>query len=230
MKGPLFDGEDLKMADSNLSPCDLKRREKKIRELKSALRNEEHKLVLMKKIKQSQLQAQQAHLHHPVGQATSQHPTTAHHHAINAHQHHPPPPPSHHTKQLTMAPNDYSSPSLLPSQPPLKAHQATSKPTSRPHIVLNPPINNRSLGRPPPPLGHPSAGHSAPSGHVMHPPPPSHGGSVVRPGYSLSRTPVTTPPNVVLGYHVDNLRAQSLSHPPPANQMKPGRQSEVRFR
>lgn len=219
MKGPLLDGEDLKMATATENGdlnCDddLKKKEKKIRDLKSALRNEENKLVLMKKIRQSQLQAQ-AHQHHqPL------HPLPSHHQS-HLQLTHPPPPPSHHHPGH----HAHNHAPIEAHQPPMKAHQATSKPTSRSQIVLNPPINNRSIGRPQPPLGLLTGGHSP--GHVLHPPPPSHGSSLARPGYTpISRTPVTTPPNVVLGYNVQDLRAQSLSHAS-TNQMKPGRQSEV---
>ncbi|XP_074604522.1 uncharacterized protein LOC141857855 isoform X2 [Brevipalpus obovatus] len=330
MKGPLFDGDcggDVKMEDSDLSPCDLQKKEKKIRELKSSLRNEEHKLVLMKKVRQSQLiasqyhndtqakkdqqvavqqhlqqQQQQQHQHqqhqphqqqhnqqqpsqnllqqqqqpHQLTAAHQQHlqhhqlnhhhnhtsaaasaatavahlqpPNSAHHlHSSLSSRHHQPPPPSYHGTGGHGGHGGHHPPPSSHGHPvahhhpsshhphaqspiethhqPVKAHQATTKSTSRPHIVLNPPINNRSMGRSAPPLGLPSTGLPAPSG--MHPPPPSHHNSMARSGYSSStRTPLTTPPNVVLGYNVQDLRASASHAHQSSNQMKPGRQSE----
>ncbi|RWS27235.1 Transcriptional repressor p66 alpha-like protein [Leptotrombidium deliense] len=170
-----------------LSSEELKAKERKIKRLKAQLRNEEMKLVLMKKIRQSQLMKENI-------SAT-----------VNG--------------TATVGPSVVAS---HPVNPPAKAHvnRNSSGSTIRSQSVLNPPINSRNHsihGHPPPPLG--LSGHRMSNGSnaglLSH---GAHQQPVMRSsGYGpMNRAPVTTPPNVVLGYPVD-LRAQSSAIPAHSN-------------
>ncbi|XP_015787386.1 transcriptional repressor p66 alpha [Tetranychus urticae] len=218
----LMDSLDDLMQNISIDEFELREKEKRIRKLTSILKNEENKLTLMKKVRQSQSQG----IHHqrstpPAHSHSHHHPTPpAHSHSV----YNTPPAHSHHHQSPALAAHQQAH-----VQPPTirAAHQ------SRSTTVLNPPItHNRSVNsygaHPPPPLGLPSHRSNALSAPVIRGPPTSHHHqSLLRPGYhSLNRTPVTTPPNVVLGYPVQDLRAQqSLSHTP--NQVKPVRQSDI---
>lgn len=204
------DGED-NLSDSiklkELSLEELKLKEEKIRRLKAALRNEENKLIILKKIKQSQLMKENISsiaAHHP---SSASHISPHHHHLINA------------SIKSQINPNRIHRPSPSTSYPSNAAHHSSHHHIkaahlgSRPQSVLNPPLPNRNLsnyGQPPPPIGmtshRSSHGSSHPLSHNSH-----HHQSLLRSGYN-SRTPVTTPPNMVLGYPVQDLRASHTSN------------------
>ena len=141
--------------------------------------------------------------HHP---SSASHISPHHYHLINA------------SIKSQINPNRNHRPSPSTSFPSYAAHHSShhikaAHLGSRPQSVLNPPLPNRNLsnyGQPPPPVGmtshRSSHGSSHPLSHNSH-----HHQSLLRTGYN-SRTPVTTPPNVVLGYPVQDLRASHSSN------------------
>ncbi|RWR99270.1 Transcriptional repressor p66 alpha-like protein, partial [Dinothrombium tinctorium] len=176
--------EEMRMPPSpklkELSPEELREKERQIKRLKAELRNEEMKLVLLKKIRQSQLMKE--NISAVTNGTASMGPTVT---------------PS------------------VPSPAKLASNRTASGTQVRSQSVLNPPINSRNHtthGHPPPPIG--LSGHRMTNGtapgliHNAH-----HQQPVLRSSAygSMNRTPVTTPPNMVLGYPVD-LRSQSSAH------------------
>lgn len=180
-----------------LTKEELKEKETKLRHLKEELRNEEMKLVLLKKIRQSQIMKENTNI---VGN-------------INLHSNSVPvvqPPQSKLSNSLP----HHRAP--IPYGTPPGAHRSSEK---RSHHVLNPPVaahsRHQNLHGPigPPSLGlgsHRSNSNSSLIAHHAHQSThqPHHRSGGLN---TIGRTPVTTPPNVVLGYPVQDLRAQSNS-------------------
>jgi hypothetical protein len=209
---------------NELSGEELRARQRKMRRLKQELRNEEMKLVLLKKLRQSQIMKENivTNLTQPVNPSVP-----VNHSNHTNHTNH-----SNHTMAKIMTNNVSSrngsigAPLTAPN--PTLSHQnhhrerdrdrdrerERERAHSKGHSVLNPPYSrNQGLSHGPlcpPPLGlgqrNSSSNHMPSAAH-------SHSQSL-RPGplSSLNRTPVTTPPNVVLGYPVQDLRNQQNSN------------------
>lgn len=231
-----------------LTGSELKEHQRRIRRLKAELMNEEMKLVLLKKIRLSQLTKENISVPPPAG---------------------PPPSLSHIGGAPTRTTNSvYPAPSVVPPShhggASTKAHQSSAyhggsstggrhgaipngiggppgahsrSNGSRQGPVLNPPHPHHRSHHGPihaPPLGLSSSSHRSPS--AAQAPPPSHHQtnlhaahqSLLRNSGSGSRTPLMTPPNVVMGYQVNELRAQGAGNqktaspaPPPEPQQTP---------
>lgn len=196
-----------------LSPEDVKEREARLRKLKANLRNEEMKLVLLKKLRQSQLMKENIAVPPPVppvAPAPSNFSTGHREPAII------PPPAAAHA--LAHVPREKSS---HHHQQPQSAHRAHERGMSS-SAMAGPPAHSRSNGSRShsvlnPPMHHVrQAHHGPPMGLSSHRTAPNHGvnmhgahQSAHRSGMgSVNRNPVTTPPNVVMGYPVQELRAQ----------------------
>ena len=170
---------------------ELKKRQRKMRRLRQELRNEEMKLVLLKKLRQSQLMKENivsTPLPPPTNQSTN------------------------HSAVKMMANNISSrngSMNSSMSAPNLNVgHNRSVSQGMKSSAVLNPPMGrNQSLSHGP--IGPPPIGLGQRSNGSNHMPSAAHSGSL-RPGplSSMNRTPVTTPPNVVLGYPIQDIRGQ----------------------
>lgn len=171
-----------------LSDEELKIKLKRMRRLKQELRNEEMKLVLLKKLRQSQLMKE--NIVAPINQ--NNHSAPISHSASkllnNMSSRNGSVPPSGHTPNVTVS------------------HNRTANHGIKSNSVLNPPIgrsqNHGSIC--PPPLGMNQRNNSNQMPSAAH-------SSSLRPGplSSMNRTPVTTPPNVVLGYPIQDIRNQT---------------------
>jgi hypothetical protein len=189
--------EDLPLPPSpqlkRLTSDELKAKERKMRRLKQDLRNEEMKLVLLKKLRQSQLMKENI----VTNLSATTNPTT----------------PINHSTAKVVTNNVQSRNGSIGTSMPISmtsiGHNRSVTHNSKSQSVLNPPFGrNQSLTHGPigpPPIGLGHRNHS--SSHL----PAHHQQSSLRPGplSSMNRTPVTTPPNVVLGYPVQELRAQT---------------------
>ncbi|XP_054160839.1 transcriptional repressor p66-beta-like [Oppia nitens] len=208
---------------SHLSLEELNRKQRRMRRLKQELRNEEMKLVLLKKLKQSQLMkenivttnlTQQQQQQQQQQQPNNVPLPVTNSHTVNKLV----------TNSVTNVSSRNGSVSSTPPhthQPPVVAHNnrvsAHSNSSSKANSVLNSPYGrNQSLPHAalcPPPLGlvqrNSSSNHTLPTAAHSQSHHSSH-----RPGPlgSMNRTPVTTPPNVVLGYPVQDLRAPPNSN------------------
>ena len=183
---------------SEMSCSELSRRQRKMRRLKQELRNEEMKLVLLKKLRQSQLMKE--NIVTPLAQPTHQ----SVNHSLN------------HSAVKLMANNPISSRngsiSSLPTPNLSLGHNRSSNHNIKSSAVLNPPMGrNQSLSHGP--IGPPPLGMGQRNNGSNHMPSAAHSGSL-RPGplSSMNRTPVTTPPNVVMGYPLQDIRGQSNSN------------------
>ena len=173
---------------------DFKIRQRKMRRLKQELRNEEMKLVLLKKLRQSQLMKENI-VSTPLVPPTNQ---------------------SNNNSTVKMMTNSMSSRNgsinSSMSAPNLSVghNNRLANHSIKSSAVLNPPMGrNQSISHGPigPP---PGLGLSQRSNGSNHMPSVAHSGSL-RPGplSSMNRTPVTTPPNVVLGYPLQDIRGQT---------------------
>lgn len=181
-----------------LSVDELKAKQKRMRRLKQELRNEEMKLILLKKLRQSQLMKEN------IVSNLSQTPTN------------PTTTPVVNHSMIKTVNNMSSRNGSIGSSPQSSvlnvSHNRSAIHNSKGHSVLNPPFGrNQSLSHGPivsAPLGMGQRNNSS-----NHMPSAAHSQSL-RPGplSSMNRTPVTTPPNVVLGYPVQDLRAQQNSN------------------
>ncbi|XP_054716657.1 transcriptional repressor p66-alpha-like [Uloborus diversus] len=201
---PRFNGHlngyesDSKNSDSELSempplppekswdPEKLKEKRKLLRELRDELRSEEMKLVLLKKLHQSQMIKDNLLNQAAAAAVAGKMVPTTNRGASNA-----APPPLVRSGQIPQPSNKMLSQQL--------SHQSA---------LLNTPqmCNQSAHGGPPPLIGqrcnNTTGGNSSntSSSNLMS--------GMMRPGShnSVSRTPVTTPPNMVMGYNLHNLQ------------------------
>ena len=173
-----------------LSAEELDARERKLRLLKQELRNEEMKLVLLKKLKQSQLIKE--NLVNNIGIPNSTPPST---YVNNSSA-------KSNSVPSNRAPNVINQTGTVKSQ----SSQSRGQSVLNPPLSRHPVIGHRPIG--PPNIGlnshRNSTSTSTSSGHNQH---LAHRSSL---SSSMSRSnPVTTPPNVVMGYPLNELRAQT---------------------
>ncbi|XP_075216231.1 transcriptional repressor p66-beta simjang isoform X2 [Lycorma delicatula] len=166
-----------------LSPAEVREREKLVRRAQEELRNEEMKLVLLKKLRQSQQMKENIAVVPP--STTPQTPPVQ------------PQPPQHNLSNKI--------PSAVPPPPPLLRANQNKQPStiSVPHLLRGQPAparNTTNLHPPPPLMMSQSGGRSLAPGMPpsMHPTTPTlqRGGSSVLGGRNM----MNTPPNVVMGY------------------------------
>ncbi|XP_046999895.1 transcriptional repressor p66-alpha isoform X1 [Schistocerca americana] len=190
-----------------LTPQELEERERTLRKLREELRNEEMKLVLLKKLRQSQQMKENIAVVPPTQQpqagvgpsvvpgvgVPAKPPVTG---KLPPPPQQQPPPPlvrANHSKQTNVPP-------LLRGQPP--------------------PARPQSIHHPPPLMMAPQAGRtsatSLPPNMMMNQQPLPRGS-----GSLGGRTPVNTPPNVVLGYPQDRPKETHHSPAPPAIPAQP---------
>ena len=169
---------------------ELKRRQRKMRRLKQELRNEEMKLVLLKKLRQSQLMKENivsTPLAPPTNQSANNNP------AVKI-----------MTNNVSARNGSINAPMAAPNLS--IGHNRSTNHNMKSSAVLNPPMGrNQSLSHGP--IGPPPLGFGQRSNGSNHMPSAAHSGSL-RPLSSMNRTPVTTPPNVVLGYPLQDIRGQ----------------------
>ncbi|KAK7793641.1 hypothetical protein R5R35_006129 [Gryllus longicercus] len=165
-----------------LTPAELQERERGLRKLREELRNEEMKLVLLKKLKQSQQMKENIAVVPPSQQPVLTKPPTSGKlpPPPQQQQQQPPPPPLVRTN-LNKQPNPNVIPPLLRGQPPPSRPQSIHHP---PPLMLAPQSGRSSSGLPP--------------NLMLTQPSVSRSGNAPLSG----RTPVNTPPNVVMGYPV----------------------------
>lgn len=171
-----------------LSAEELDARGRKLRLLKQELRNEEMKLVLLKKLKQSQLIKE--NLVNNIGIPNST-------------------PPSPYVNNSSTKSNSVPSnrtPNVMNQTATVKSSQSRGQSVLNPPLSRHPVMGHRPIG--PPNIGlnshRNSTSTSTSSGHNQH---LAHRSSL---SSSMSRSnPVTTPPNVVMGYPLNELRAQT---------------------
>ncbi|PNF35451.1 hypothetical protein B7P43_G04124 [Cryptotermes secundus] len=190
-----------------LSPAELAERERGLRKLREELRNEEMKLVLLKKLRQSQQMKENIAVVPPSQQPSSKVPPPG---KLPPPPQQQPPPPlvrTNHTKQ----PIPNIIPPLLRGQPP--------------------PSRGQSIHHPPPLMMAPQPGRGSSTGlppNMMLTQQSLRGGS----GSLSGRPPVNTPPNVVMGYSVgsQDRGAPKESHhspaPPPISQTQQQQQQQ----
>ncbi|XP_067001998.1 transcriptional repressor p66-beta isoform X2 [Anabrus simplex] len=185
-----------------LTPAELEERERTLRKLREELRNEEMKLVLLKKLRQSQQMKENIAVGPPSQQPVVTKPSTTGKLPPPPQQQQPPPPlvRANHSKQST--PN--AIPPLLRGQPPPSRPPNIHHP---PPLMMAPSVRNSTTGLAP--------------NMMMTQPTISRGGS----NTLTVRPPVNTPPNVVMGYPVGSGdRTTKESHHSPAPSIIPQQQ------
>lgn len=183
-------------------PSELAEKQRKVRELRNELRSEEMKLVLLKKLHQSQLIKDTLLNSAAAAAAGKMVPTT--NRAPNV-----APPPLVRTGPTIPPPQNKLLNPQLPHQPPM---------------VNSPMICNQGAHGAPPPLvaqrASSNSGSSVPINMITGMMRPSQ--SSISGHGSLARTPVTTPPNMVMGYPLQNLQGiPSSQHQIPITQPAP---------
>ncbi|XP_042902008.1 transcriptional repressor p66 alpha isoform X2 [Parasteatoda tepidariorum] len=176
-------------------PIELKEKRRLLRELRDELRSEEMKLVLLKKLHQSQMIKENI-LNQAAAAVAGKMVPSANRGTSNA-----VPPPLVRSGQISQSQNKMLSQQL--------SHQSS---------VMNSSLicNQNAHGAPPPLIG--QRGNNSTSGSTVS---SNIMGNMMRNSHnSISRTPVTTPPNIVMGYNMHNLSqsAQSNQHQLPINQ------------
>ncbi|KFM78493.1 Transcriptional repressor p66 alpha, partial [Stegodyphus mimosarum] len=179
-------------------PEELKEKRRILRELRDELRSEEMKLVLLKKLHQSQMIKENLINQAAAAMAGKMVPT-ANRGASSA-----APPPLVRSGQVPQTQNKMLSQQL--------SHQSS---------MLNSPLmcSQNAHGGPPPLIGqrvNSTSASSSVSSNMM--------AGMMRPSHnSVSRTPVTTPPNMVMGYNLHNMQQSvpSNQHQIPMTQAAP---------
>ncbi|CAL1290996.1 unnamed protein product [Larinioides sclopetarius] len=190
---------DAKNSDSEMPPLppekhwdpkELNDKRRQYKQLRGELRSEEMKLVLLKKLQQSQMIKENLLNQAAAAVATKMVPTGSRGASNTA-----PPPPLVRTGQIPQPQNKMLGQQL--------SHQTS--------LMSSPLMCSQSAhGGPPPLIGQRSSNSSSGtslSSNLMS--------SMMRPSHnSSSRTPVTTPPNMVMGYNLHNLQqsVQSTQH------------------
>ncbi|GFU04889.1 hypothetical protein NPIL_8651 [Nephila pilipes] len=171
-------------------PKELKEKQRRLNQLRDELRSEEMKLVLLKKLHQSQMIKENLLNQAAAAVANKMVPTGSRGASSTA-----PPPPLVRTGQIQQPQGKMLSQQL--------SHQSS---------MMSSPLmcSQNAHGGPPPLIG--QRGSNATSGSSMS---SNLMNSMMRPSHNSSnRTPVTTPPNMVMGYNLHNLQqsVQSNQH------------------